>query len=290
VAKAEVVQRQSVSLFGQVRQWTRGRLVWLMVIVFVLWTAGPLSWSLLNSFKPRAEIYQGTILPQSPTLDGYRTAVGVDGFEWFLFNSIFLATVSTVIAVFVSALAAYAVSRFVFRWRHALLLFVLLPRLVPRVSLIVPLYQILVEVGLLNTYLALIITYSASNVPLGTWILVGFFRGVPREIEEAAEVDGANMWQRMWRVVLPLALPGLITVAVLSFRDAWNEFPFVLAFTTEREMRTLPYALFLLDDALGIQDWAAINAFALLTILPIVLIYLIFERKVVAGLTSGALK
>lgn len=272
------------------RRRFKGKAVWISVAVFSVWTMGPLLWTLINSFKTRSEIYTRTLLPEEPTLSAYGRATSIAGFERYLFNSIVLAVAATVIAVFVSALAAYAVSRYAYRFRNALLLAVLLPRLVPRISLIVPLYQLLISLGLLNTYTALIIVYAASSVPLGTWILVGFFRGVPKEIEEAASVDGANTWQRMWRIVLPLALPGLITVAVLSFRDAWNEFPFVLAFTTDASMRTLPYALFLLDDALGIQDWPAINAFALLTIVPILLLYLIFERRVVAGLTSGAVK
>ena len=268
----------------------RRRLIWIPIGLFVLWTAGPLTWVLLSSFKERGEVYNFALLPEAPTLQGYRNAIGVNGFFTFLSNSFFIATASTMIVLVVSTLAAYAVSRYVFPLRHTLLLFVLLPRLVPRISLIVPLYQLLLGVGLLNTRLALVVAYAASSVPLGTWILVGFFRGVPKEIEEAADVDGANTWQRITRIVLPLALPGLITVGVLAFRDAWNEFPFVLAFTTDASTRTLPYALFLLDDAIGIQDWPTINAFVLMTILPIVLLYLIFERRVVAGLTSGAVK
>lgn len=265
-------------------------MVWIVVILFVIWTMGPIFWSAVASFKTRGDIYELSLLPQNPTLEGYANATGVPGFERYLFNSVFIATLSTVITVLVSALAAYAVSRFAFKFRHLLLLAVLLPRLVPRISLIVPIYQILVNVNLLNTYTALVVTYAASSVPLGTWILVGFFRGVPKDIEDAASVDGANMWQRLWKVVFPLALPGLITVGVLTFRDAWNEFPFVLAFTTDASMRTFPYALFLLNDTLGIQEWNTINAFALLTIVPVLLIYLAFERRVVAGLTSGAVK
>lgn len=271
-------------------QLIRGRLIWIVVLLFVIWTAGPLYWSAVASFKTRGDTYNLSALPQNPTLEGYANAVGVDGFERFFFNSVFIATASTIVTVLISAIAAYAVSRFAFRFRNLLLLAILLPRLVPRISLIVPIYQLLVNVNLLNTYTALIVTYAASSVPLGTWILVGFFRGVPREIEDAASVDGANMWQRLTKVVFPLALPGLITVGVLAFRDAWNEFPFVLAFTTDASMRTFPYALFLLNDTLGVQQWNTINAFALLTILPVLIIYLAFEKRVVSGLTSGAVK
>ena len=275
---------------SNLRLFFRGKFVWIPIIFFLIWTVGPLYWSAVASFKTRGDIYTLSWLPPTWTHAGYTTAVSLPGFERFFFNSLYLAATSTIIAVFVSMLAAYAVSRYAFKFRHLLLLAVLLPRLVPRVSLIVPLFQILSDVNLLNTYTALIITYAASNVPLGTWILVGFFRGIPKEIEDAAMVDGANTWQRLWRIVVPLTLPGLITVGVLSFRDAWNEFPFILAFTTDATMRTLPYALFLINDTLGIPAWNVVNAFTLLTIIPIVVIFLLFERKVVAGLTSGAVK
>jgi ABC-type glycerol-3-phosphate transport system permease component len=170
------------------------------------------------------------------------------------------------------------------------LLAILIPRIIPRASLIVPLYQLIEGLGLLNTYTALIVTYTSTAIPLGTWILIGFFGNVPPEIEDSAEIDGASVWQRIWRVIVPLALPGMVTVGVLSFRQAWNEFPFVLAFTTSQEMRTLPYQLFLLRDTMGIQDWPLINAFTIVTILPIVILYMLFERRIVSSLTSGSLK
>jgi ABC-type glycerol-3-phosphate transport system permease component len=238
------------------------------------------------------EVYQTppTIIPPNPTLENYVDVVRWPGFWRFSFNSAFLALTSTVAAVFLSTLAAYGFARYAFRWRHILLVLILIPRILPRVSLIVPLYLLLERVGLTNTYTALIITYTSTAIPLATWILVGFFSGVPRELEEAAAIDGARLWQRIWYVVLPIAFPGLLTVSIFSLREAWNEFPFVLAFTTSAELRTLPYQLFLLRDTLGVENWPLINAFTILTILPIILLYLRFERLVVSGLTSGAVK
>lgn len=208
----------------------------------------------------------------------------------FFGNSLFLAVRTTATTMIISALAAYAFSRYLFPFRHVLLLLVLVPRLVPRISLVVPLYMMLNTIGLLDTRAALMLTYTASSVPLAPWILIGFFKGVPVDLEESASVDGAGTWQKLLRIVIPLALQGLITIGVFAFRDAWNGFSFVLAFTQGAEQRTLPYALFLLDDAIGLQDWPAINAFTIMTIVPVLLIYLRFERQVVSGITKGALK
>ena len=260
--------------------------------MLLLWTTLPLLWALSASLKDTLEVYlsPSALVPAKPTLNNYLRVFQWPGFPRFLFNSAFLALSSTALAVFVSVFSAYAFARYAFRWRHVLLLAMLAPRIIPRASLIVPLYLLLARVGLLDTYFALIITYAATAVPFATWILVGFFASVPRELEEAAAIDGATLWQRVWKVVVPVAFPGLVTAGVFSVREAWNEFPFVLAFTTSSEMRTLPYQLFLLRDTLGMQDWPLMNAFTISTILPILALYLVFQRNVISGLISGAVK
>lgn len=268
-----------------------GNVIWVFVAFFLLWTLGPLFWTASTSFMRPNEVYITTSLfPERLEFAGYLSALTTYRFPVFLWNSLFLAIWTTISTVIISSFAAYAFSRYAFRFRHTLLLAVLIPRLVPRVALIVPLYMMLNTIGLLDTRGALMLTYTASSVPLATWILVGFFHGVPKDLEEAAAVDGASTLQRLRRIVLPMALPGLITVGIFSFRDAWNEFPFVLAFTSSASQRTLPYGLFLLEDAIGLQDWPATNAFAILTILPVLLIYLRFEKQVVSGISKGALK
>ncbi|MEX2540698.1 MAG: carbohydrate ABC transporter permease [Trueperaceae bacterium] len=268
----------------------RKNLVWIPLAVLVAWSLVPILWSVAASFKTPLEVYDARWLPESPTLDNYARVLQSDGFWRYFLNSVFLALASTGLAVFVSSLAAYAFARYAFRWRHILLIVILVPRILPRASLIVPLYQMVESVGMLDTYAALIVTYTATAIPLATWILTGFFHAVPIELEEAAAIDGASIWQRIWRIVVPIAVPGMITVGVLSLREAWNEFPFVLALTTSMEKRTLPYQLFLLRDRLGIQDWPLVNAFTILTIIPILILYIAFERRIVSGLTSGALK
>lgn len=266
--------------------------IWVPLTFVVLWAGVPLLWSFAASFKTRSDFAQvpPPFFPQDPTLSGYARVLTDSGFWMFTRNSFFIATTSTLIAVALSAVTAYGFARYAFRWRHVLLLFILLPRLVPRISLIVPVFDIVRSLGILNTHLALIIVYTGSAIPLATWIMIGFIGAVPRELDEAARVDGANSWQVFGRIILPLTIPGLLTIGVLAFRDAWNEFPFVLALTSSPDVRTLPYQLFLFRDSLGVADYGLIQAFALLSILPILLVYLRLEKHVVSGLTSGAVK
>ncbi len=205
-------------------------------------------------------------------------------------NSTILAVSSTVIAILLSLLAAYGFARYAFAWRHILLLFILIPKLIPRVSLIVPLYDLVQGIGMLDTRIALIVVYAASAVPLATWILIGFVAAVPKDIDEAARMDGAGTLTIIFRFIVPLAIPGLLTVTVLSLRDSWNEFAYVLALSSSDDIRTLPYQLFLLGDTFGLADQGLIQAFALLSIIPLLLVYLWLEKYVVQGLTQGAVK
>jgi ABC-type glycerol-3-phosphate transport system permease component len=178
-----------------------------------------------------------------------------------------------------------------FRGRHFLLLFLLLPRLIPSLGLMIPLYRLAADLGALNSRLTLIVVDTGLVAPLAIWLLVGFYQKVPREMEEAASVDGAGMWARMRYIVLPMSLPALITIGVLAFREAWNEFTLVLVLTTEPSTRTLPYELYLSQGGTqGIPNFPQVAAFALLTIVPFILVYMRIERYVVQGITAGSVK
>lgn len=262
------------------------------VLVFVIWILLPLSWILTSSFKESLEIYTSKrFWPIAPSLEAYRMVFGLRQFWISLRNSVYVSLMSTFMAVSLCMFAAYGFARYASGWwKHLLLMTILVPRVVPRVSLVVPLYDVIVAAGLLNTYTSLLITYTATAIPLGTWILIGFFEAVPKELEESAALDGASLLKILRHVVVPVAWPGIMTVFVLTLREGWNEFPFVLAFTTNMEMRTLPYQLFLLKDTLGIQDWSIISAFTVLTIVPIVTVFLVFQRHVVNSILTGALK
>lgn len=274
------------------RRTVRRHAYWIPLLILTAWTLGPLLWTLSSSFKPLLEIYTSppTLIPSTFTVQSYINAVTHQGFVRYFLNSLYLATASTILATIFSVFCAYALARYAFWLRPVVMMFIIVPRILPRAALIAPLYEIIARIGLLDTYAVLIITYTATAIPLATWILTGFIAAVPRQLEECAEIDGASIWRILRSIVIPVALPGIITVGLVSFVQAWKEFPFVLAFTTSRDMRTLPYQLYMMRDALGIQDWPLILAFTTLTILPLVLVFVRFEKHIVSGITRGAMK
>lgn len=269
----------------------RAMLMWLPLAALVLWTLGPFLISLSVSFKEPAQVFSNPgLIPDQPTLDAFFRVVERRGFQPALWNSVVIAFGSLILTLIVGVPAAYAFARFHFRGRHFLLLFSLLPMLVPKVGLMFPLFLLAVKVGGFDSRLFLILVFTGMLLPLAVWLLLGFFQAIPRDLEEAAAVDGATQFGTIVNVILPLSIPALLTVAVLAFREAWNEFELVLALTQTAASRTLPYELYLMQDATGIADYPIQNAFALLTILPLILVYLRIERYVAEGLMSGAVK
>ncbi len=257
------------------------------LILLAIWTFLPFLVTLSVSFKSKFETFANlNLIPEEPSFDAYREVIGDPNFTNAFMNSVIVGIGTTIVTVIIGLPAAYAFARFNFRGRHLLLLFTLLPRLVPSIGILVPIYRLAVTAGLLDKRITLIFVYSGTLAPLAVWLMVGFFRGIPREIEEAAAVDGAGLWARIRYIVMPLAAPALITVGVLAFREAWNEFTLVLVLTTTDETRTLPFALFRLGQSEGLSNFPAEAAFAVLTVLPFILIYSRVERYVVAGLTS----
>ena len=261
----------------------------LPLILLGLWTFIPFLVTLSVSFKSRVETFSNlSLIPESPGIGAYQEVIQDPNFTSAFMNSVIVGIGTSILTVAVGLPAAYAFARFNFRGRHLLLLFTLLPRLVPTIGVLVPIYTMAVDTGMLNKRITLILVYSGTLVPLAVWLMVGFFQQIPREIEEAAAVDGANLWARMRYIVMPLATPALITIAVLAFREAWNEFTLVLVLTSQDDTRTLPFALFKLGQSEGISNFPAEAAFAILTVLPFILVYSRIEKYVVAGVSSGS--
>jgi multiple sugar transport system permease protein len=287
--KAPPVRRKiSSSGFGHV---VRQILLWIPLIILVLWTLVPFFITLMISLKTRGEVFGDPgMLPNDPSLDAYREVLERPGFRGAFLNSVLVGIGTTFVTLALATPAAYAFARFNFRGRHLLLLFTLIPRLVPSLGLMIPLYQLAVTLGALDKRLTLIVVYSGMLLPLAVWLLVGFIQQIPPSLEEAASVDGASLWKRMRFIVLPLSLPALITIGVLSFREAWNEFTLVLVLTTSPGKRTLPYELYLMQGIQGIQNYPAEAAFTILTILPFILVYARIEKYIVAGITTGSVK
>lgn len=284
-------RRPASPLGGRVKRWLRRIAIWVPLLALAVWTIYPVLMTLSISFKTKADVSADPgLIPENPTLDGYRSVLERQGFQDAFLNSMVVGLGTALLTVVLAVPAAYAFARFRFRGRHLLLLFTLLPRLIPGLGLMVPMYRIAVFLGAIDLLLTLIVAFTATVLPLAVWLFVGFFQQVPRELEEAANVDGSSLYTRIRYIVLPLAFPAIITVGVLAFREAWNEFNLVLALTSSPGSRTLPYELFLMTQTTGFQDNPGQAAFAIMTIIPFILIYLRLERYVVSGLTSGALK
>jgi len=271
------------------RRIVRQTLLALPLVLLVLWTVSPFLVTLSVSFKERAEVFADPgLIPSSLNLDAYREVLASESFTTSFINSVIVGIGVTVLTIAIGVPAAYAFARFNFRGRHLLLLFTLLPRLVPSLGIMVPIYRLAVALGVLDSRLTLIVVYTGMLLPLAVWLMVGFFQQIPKEIEEAANVDGASLWGRLRHIVGPLAAPAMITIGVLAFREAWNEFTLVLVLTSTPGKRTLPYELYLMQGIEGIANFPGEAAFTILTVLPFILVYTRIEKYVVAGLISGS--
>lgn len=259
------------------------------LVLLVAWTVVPFLVTTSVSFKEKGEVFSApSLIPQTPTLAAYQEVLSSESFTSSFVNSVVVGVGTTVLTLLVGVPAAYAFARFRFRGRHLLLLFTLLPRLVPSLGIMVPIYRLAVAAGALDKRTTLIIVYTGMLLPLAVWLMVGFFQQIPRDIEEAANVDGATLWTRLRYIVAPLAAPAMITIGVLAFREAWNEFTLVLVLTSTPGKRTLPYELYLMQGIEGLANFPAEAAFTILTVLPFILVYTRVERYVVAGLVSGS--
>jgi ABC-type glycerol-3-phosphate transport system permease component len=269
----------------------RAVLISIPLIALVVWTVLPILMTLSVSFKTRPDVFANPeLIPRNPTFDGYQSVIERQGFRGAFVNSVVVGLGTAVLTLLVAVPAAYAFARFRFRGRHLLLLFTLIPRLIPGLGLMVPLYRLAAATGTIDKRMTLVVVFTGTILPLAVWLLVGFFQQIPRDLEEAANVDGANMFSRIRYIVLPLSFPAMLTIAVLAFREAWNEFNLVLALTQTPGKRTLPYELWLMTDTTGFQDNPGEAAFAMLTLVPFIFVYLRVERYIVGGITAGAVK
>jgi arabinogalactan oligomer/maltooligosaccharide transport system permease protein len=263
----------------------------LILIAFTLWSVVPVIWVFLTSLKTESEVFSTTlkILPESPSLENYRVLLSRGDFLTWAWNSIFVATLTTVIGVFLAATCAYALSRFRFRGRSSSLYIFLVAQMFPGVILLVGLYQIFNNIGLLDTPWALVLSYSTIAIPFCILMLKGFFDTIPVELEEAATVDGVGVFGSFWRIVVPLSIPGIAVTAFYSFITAWNEFLFAKTFLTSREQLTLPVGTATFVDAFN-QPWALLSAASVLISVPVIIFFYAAQRYLISGLTTGGVK
>ncbi|OFV90801.1 MAG: sugar ABC transporter permease [Acidobacteria bacterium RIFCSPLOWO2_12_FULL_65_11] len=262
-------------------------LVTALLVVAILF---PLYWAVIASFTPDSRLFASpSLVPRALVLDHYRALFGGRDFWTPVRNSLVVAGATTVLSVGLGGICAYALARLRFRGKAPVLAFVLAVSMFPQMSIVSPLYLLLRELRLLNTYPGLVLPYLTFAMPLTIWLLVGFFRQLPPELEEAGLMDGAGRLRTLWEIVLPLSWPGLATSAILTFLYSWNEFLFALSFTLGPERYTVPVAITLFRGQYQVP-WGQILAAAVVATVPVAAIVLVAERRIVAGLTSGAVK
>jgi ABC-type glycerol-3-phosphate transport system permease component len=250
----------------------------------------PLYWAVISSFTPERQLFAPPSLVPGPlVLDHYRALFGEHDFWTPIRNSLVVAGATTVLSVALGSVCAYALARVRFRGKGLTLAFILAVSMFPQISIVSPLYLVLRELHLLNTYPGLVLPYLTFAMPLAVWLLVGFFRQLPAALEQAALMDGASRLRIFWEIVLPLSWPGIATVAILTFLYSWNEFLFALSFTLGPERYTVPVAITLLRGQYQVP-WGQILAASIVATLPAAAIVLSVQRRIVAGLTAGAVK
>ena len=268
------------------RGWKYGAMI--VVAAFALF---PIYYLVITSLKTREEIYSRTpdLWPNHPNWHEYSSVLGEGHVGRALVNSLIVASGTMVICLIVGALAAYALARWRFKITHLLLMAVLMTQMFPLVVLVIPLFVIMRKSGLLGTYWSLILTYLAFSVPLAIWVMRGFIMSIPEELEHAARIDGATRIGAMWRVVLPLAAPGLAVTAVLSFLEGWKEFLLALTFMNEDSRKTVPLVLQTFVGR-GDTDWGAVMATSVLYTLPVALVFVLARKHLMTARTAGAVK
>jgi len=264
--------------------------VQLPVLLILVFAIAPYLWMVLTSIKPDNAIatFPVQYLPTAPTLEHYQVLLARTSFLHNLFNSLVVALGAVVLGLGVSVPAAYAFSRFRFTGRGGLLVFFLVINMVPVVLLIIPLFVLMRQLGLIDTFIGVIMGHATFAIPFSVWMMTSYFNALPAELDEAALMDGASRWQTIRHVVLPLAMPGIVTTGIYIFVNSWNEYLFAMMLSGQN-IKTVTVALQSFIGEFTVQ-WGLLTAGGTLIALPVTLLFLIIQRRLVGGLTAGAVK
>lgn len=267
------------------------------VITYSLLLAGvgivfiPFWYMLITSIKPQSYIFEipPRLWPQEVTLNNYTNALGKDLFGLYFLNSLVVAVSTTTLTVLISSMLAYAFARLKFFGSQLLFYMFLLGMMIPPVMLIIPQFIISKQLGLLDSHLGLVLVYITMNLSMQTFLLYGFFEGIPKDLEEAALIDGASQWKIFWSIVLPLSRPGLAVVTIFTFLYSWDEFPWAHVAIKETSRRTLPIAIALFQSQ-HLTEWGQVFAASIVALLPVVVVFTIFQRYFIRGISTTGLK
>jgi multiple sugar transport system permease protein len=267
---------------------------WIGGALIILYCLFPIAWIVSLSFKTTADLANKQFLPSSWTWENYSTILTGTASDLFLpalRNSFGICLIATVISCLLAMFAAYAIARLDFPGKRLILGTALAVAIFPVISIVTPLFNLWRQIGLYDTWPGLIIPYLSLTLPISIWTMSAFFREIPWEMEQAAQVDGATTWQAFRKVIVPLAAPGVFTTAIIAFFIAWNDFAYGISLTSTSAARPVPAALGLFSGASQFQDpTGAIAAAAVIVTIPVVILVLLFQRRIVAGLTNGAVK
>lgn len=262
-----------------------------LVVVIVVFAVFPFYYAIVTSFSTGTALFQVNYWPKVFNLANYEAVLGNRNFARSILNSVFIAGCTVAFALFLAVTASYALSRVPFRGRGLLLMTILAVSMFPQIAVLAGLFELVRFLRIFNTPWAMILSYTIFTLPFTVWVLTTFMRDLPIEIEEAAIVDGATPWVIITKVFLPLLWPAMVTTGLLAFIGAWNEFLFALTFTSSETMRTVPVAIALLSGASQQEiPWGPIMAASVIVTVPLIILVLIFQRKIVAGLTAGGVK
>jgi len=273
----------------------RGRpgrwLAFAIAIGFALVMLAPFALMVSTAFKEHAYVLEipPRLIPESPTLDNFVQAITTNDFGRYFLNSVFVATISTILSVTLASMLAFVFARYEFPGRRLLFAALLFTIMVPGLVLLIPQFVLARNLGLLNSLWGLIVVYSVLNMGLNTFLMRGFFAGMPKDIFDAAQVDGAGPFRLFWSVALPLAKPGLATVTIFSFLAAWDEFTWAIVTIADRELYTLPVAIRLFQRANG-TEWGLVFAASLIALAPVLVLFVALQRHIVSGAFQGATK
>jgi multiple sugar transport system permease protein len=261
------------------------------VVVLILVCMFPFLWMALSSIKTLRELYTvpPVWFPEVPTFANYMKVLFNSNIPRYFLNSTIISLGSTAIALALAIFAAYGFARFRFRGKGAFQAFILIGQLIPTAAIIVPLFITLRYFGLVNSYLGLILVYTIITLPLSVWMLTSYFRAIPIELEEAAIIDGVSRLGILFRITLPLSLPGVVAIIVYAFVTTWNEFIFALVFAQDYRVKTLPIGIAEFSTEFN-TDWGAVMAASLIMTLPVAILFLAMQKMFIGGLTAGAVK
>lgn len=263
---------------------------WISLIGIGIFVFAPLYWLINTSFKNPGEIFELSFIPSSPTIQNYMNVLTDMRILGYLKNSLFVAGVSSLLTTFISAYAAYSFSKFRYRGRKSLLILFILSKVFPYAVLLLTIYLIMKNLGLLDSYLSLILAFVTFTLPVGTWTLKAFFDQIPNSLIESAKMDGASQFKIIHKIIFPITVPGLISTALYGFVWAWNDLLYSLTLITSPDKRTLAPGLILNYMGEFQNNWGNMMAASIVVSIPVTILFILLQRYFIQGLTSGAVK